>query len=118
MVLEIAPVPVPLRVDEHGVVRFAGSRVTLAVVVGAFLDGTTPEEIARNFDTLKLADIYAVLAYYLQHREEVDAYLEEEQRQADEIRAEFERRFPPDPDLRERLLARLARKRDAAVGRG
>ncbi|HEV8638345.1 MAG TPA: DUF433 domain-containing protein [Chloroflexota bacterium] len=115
MMLEIAPVPVPLRVDEHGVVRVGNTRVTLDSVIGRFLDGATPEQIVQSYTTLKLADVYAVIAYYLRNREEVDAYLQEEQRQAEAARAEYEKRFPPDPDLRRKLLERLAERADAAA---
>jgi hypothetical protein len=34
-----------------------------------------PEEIARSYPSLPLADVYAVLTYYLRHKEEVDADL-------------------------------------------
>lgn len=47
-----------------------------------------------DFDTLDLADVYAVIAYYLRHGAEVDAYLAEQRRLADEVRREIEARFP------------------------
>ena len=50
---------------------------------------------------------YAVLGYYLHHRDEVDAYLREGERQAAEVRAEIDRR-PNGAITRERLLARQA----------
>ena len=65
----------PLRQTEDGVVRIANTRIPLERIVHAFLDGQTPEQIAQNFDVLKLEDVYAVVTYYLHHREEVDAYL-------------------------------------------
>ena len=39
-----------------------------------FAEGATAEEIAQQHPTLALADIYAVLSYYLRRREEADAY--------------------------------------------
>jgi hypothetical protein len=54
---------------------------------------------------LDLADVYAVIAYYLRHRAEVDAYLQEREQQAREIRRQIEARFDP-TGVRERLLAR------------
>jgi uncharacterized protein (DUF433 family) len=44
-------------------------------VIRAFQDGATPETIAQRYTTATLADIYAVIAYYLRHREDVEAYL-------------------------------------------
>ena len=67
--------PLPLQEDEHGVLRVAGSRVPINLLVYAYRNGATAEEIALDYPTLKLADIYAVLSLYLLHRDDVDAYL-------------------------------------------
>lgn len=75
MSLPLTTEPPPLRTDEHGVVRVGQSRVTLDLVVGAFLEGATAEEIAMRYPSLALGDVYAAAAYYLRHRQEVDAYL-------------------------------------------
>lgn len=99
--------PVPLVTDSEDVVRIAGTRVTLDTVVEVYRAGSTPEEIARHYPSLQLADVYAVLTYYLRHQEEVDAYLRRRQEEAGAIRQEAEARLDRD-DLRERLLARLS----------
>ena len=52
-----------------------------------------------------LADVYCVIAYYLTHREEVEAYLKERAEASDRVRAENEKRFDT-TGLRARLLAR------------
>jgi uncharacterized protein (DUF433 family) len=103
-----AEVP-PLKVDAEGTVRVRGTRVTLDTVVGAFNDGCTAEEIMLSYPTLKLADIYAVISYYLRHREKVDAFLEEQRQEAEELRRKIEEWCPPD-GYRERLLARRAQQ--------
>src|SRR5690348_11201381 len=97
--------PPPLRITQDGVVRVSGTRVTLDTVIGAYHRGETPEQIAQHFSVLSLADVYAVITYYLRHRSEVEAYLEVRRQRAAEIRRENEARFPPD-GVRERLLAR------------
>jgi uncharacterized protein (DUF433 family) len=94
-----------MQLDPHGVARVGGTRVTLDSVLALFKQGAAPEEIAHSFPALRLADIYSVLGYYLQHREEVEAYLKERDEQAAAIRAEAERRFNL-VGLREQLLAR------------
>ena len=71
----------------------------------AFLEGCSAEEIGEQYPSLQLSDIYLVLGYYLRHREDVDAYLEVRQRQANVIRQEVEQRFNP-VGIRDRLLAR------------
>jgi len=63
--------PVPLATDADGVVRVAGTRVTLDTIVNAFQDGATAEEIAQQYSTLALGDIYSVLGYYLRHKDDV-----------------------------------------------
>jgi hypothetical protein len=89
--------------------------VTLDTVVGAFRGGSTAEEIQSQYSTLALGDIYAIIAFYLGHQIEVDAYLRERGAERGRIRAEIEARFPPD-GVRERLLARRAKGPDATSG--
>jgi uncharacterized protein (DUF433 family) len=63
--------PIPLRTDADGVIRIAETRVTLDTVVDTFMTGASPEEIAQDFPVLRLDDLYAVITYYLRHRDEV-----------------------------------------------
>ena len=74
MSLTIHPEVPPLALDQDGVCRVSGTRVTLEVILHAFRQGQAPTEIAESYPTVPLADIYAVIAYCLKHREEVDAY--------------------------------------------
>ncbi len=97
--------PVPLTMDQAGVLRVAGTRVSLDSVIHAFDQGATPEEIAQDFPTLNLAAIYSVIGYCLQNRAEVEQYLEQRKVQRAELKKEVEARFNPH-GLRERLLAR------------
>lgn len=105
MTLAIALEPAPIETDAHGVVRIAKTRVTLDTVLQAFLEGCTSEEIAEQYPSLELSDIYLVIGYYLRHRNEVDTYLAERHRQANIIQQEAEQRFNP-VGIRGRLLAR------------
>ncbi len=105
MTLVIETDQTPLSADADGVVRVNGTRVTLDTVVGAFEEGATAEEIALRYTTLRLADIYSVVGYYLRHQEEVRAYLEQRDAEAERIQRENEARWNP-VGIRERLLAR------------
>jgi uncharacterized protein (DUF433 family) len=96
---------VPLVVNDDQVICVGNTRVTLDTVVDAFLDGATPEEISYQYPSLSLADIYAVVGYYLHHRSEVETYLAQRRQQAEQIRKQNEERFPPE-GVRARLLAR------------
>jgi uncharacterized protein (DUF433 family) len=100
-----ATTTVPLSADEAGVLRIAGTRVSLDSVLHAFNEGATPEEIAQDFSTLNLAAVYAVVGYYLQNRAEVEDYLAQRKVEREQIKNEVETRFNPH-GLRERLLAR------------
>ncbi len=105
MALTIAQEAVPLQLTDEGVVRVAGTRVTLDTVVSAFEDGATAEEIVEQYPALHLADAYAVIGYYLRHRPEVQAYLTERHENCQEIRDQNQTRFEP-AGVRARLLAR------------
>ena len=96
---------VPLSTDEAGVLRVAGTRVSLDSVIYAFNEGATPEEIVQDFPTLDLIAVYAVVGYYLQNRAEVEQYLEQRQAEREELKDGIEARFNPH-GLRARLLAR------------
>ncbi len=96
---------VPMKVDSDGVIRVGNTRVRLDTVVYAFNEGYTAEEIASQYPVLKLADIYAVIAYYLRHQKTIDTYLKQRRETAAKVRAEIEAK-PEYQALRERLLAR------------
>lgn len=101
----IAQPPPPILLDADGVARIGGTRVTLDSVLFAFNSGHAAEEILLKYPTLDLTDIYAVIAYYLRNRSEVDDYLKGRWRQTQETTRELDARFPP-VGVRERLLAR------------
>jgi len=95
----------PLTVNPDGVVKVRGTRVTLDTVILVFKQGATAEEIVHRYPSLKLGDVYASIAFYLNHQEDVEDYLKQRQQQAQEIRQMNEARFDPQ-GLRDRLLAR------------
>jgi uncharacterized protein (DUF433 family) len=105
----LAPEPPPLRLDASCVLRVGPTRIPLDRVIYAFNTGCTAEEILDDFPTLNLTDIYAVITYYLWHREVVDAYLKAREEYAEEIRREHEARWPTE-GIKERLLARRAER--------
>jgi len=106
----------PLRGDQGGAVRVGNSRVSLDLVVGQYENGMTPEDMVRAYDTLMLADVHAVIAYYLRHRDDVRAYLKRREEEAEALRAKIEAAHPRVP--REELLARRrAQEKDDAPTR-
>ncbi|MGA9348711.1 MAG: DUF433 domain-containing protein [Anaerolineae bacterium] len=98
---------IPLQMDADGVVRVGNTRVTLDTIVMAFTEGATAEEIAQQYPSVSLADVYYTIGYYLQRQAEVEAYLNRRRRQAERVRRQNESHFDP-AGIRERLLARRA----------
>ena len=106
----------PLQVDQDGVVRVGGTRVTLDTVAHAFNDVNTAEEIMSHYPVLKLADIYAVISYYLNNRAAVNSYLQQQENSAEKTWLEIE--SAPDYQLfRHRLLARRAAREKSSQQR-
>lgn len=109
MVLKLTPPPNVLQMDEHGAIRVAGTRITLDTLIGAYKRGDTPQEIAEGFPTLGLAVIYSVIAYYLHHQPELDAYLAEGEKQAEAFRRQHPEMF--DGEFKKTLLERAKSRR-------
>src|SRR2546430_1882575 len=116
MTMTIHSDPVPLRVDEHGVIRIGDSRLALEGLLDYHHQGMTPEAIAEGYaDIITLAYVHAVLAYYHRHREEIDHYLQCRNQEAEATRRDIEATQPPRPGFRDELLARQARRDNGHV---
>lgn len=105
MTLQAGTAPIPLSFADDGVIRVARTRVTFDTVIEAFSEGATAEEIAQQYPSLKLADVYHVLGYYLNHQQETNDYLRQRLSDAGAIRKQNEKQFDPN-GIRDRLLAR------------
>lgn len=106
-------ITVPLQRDEHGAIRVSGTRVTLDMVITRFRQGATPDDIHESFDALPINDIYAVIAYYLAHRDDLDAYIQRREEEGERLRQEWEAKYPPTvtrAELESRLAARKAKQ--------
>ena len=106
----------PLRVDTGGAIRVGDSRVSLDLVVEQYEGGMTPEDMVRVYDTLELADVYAVVAYYLRHPNEVRAYLTRRAEEAQGLRAKIELEHPRVSIETPSARRGIGEKRDAPAG--
>jgi uncharacterized protein (DUF433 family) len=104
--------PVPLRADERGALQVGETRVTLDVLINEYEDGADAEGIVNSFPSLRLADVYAVIAYYLRHKDTVNDYLRTRRAEAAALRKEIESHQPDKAGLRAKLLARRDRQED------
>jgi uncharacterized protein (DUF433 family) len=103
--------PLPLKMDEHGVIRVSGTRVTLDTVIACYHQGDSPEAIHEGFDVLPLKDIYAVIAYYLAHHDELDAYLRRGRDEAERLRQEWEASYTPEQKTFNQRIRQLAEEK-------
>jgi hypothetical protein len=69
-------------------------------VIHAFWAGETPETICQAYPSLTLEQVYGAIAYYLAHREQVDAELAAQETEASHLREAARTR---NADLRSRL---------------
>src|SRR5438045_1407132 len=79
--------PELLTLDEFGFITITGHRIGLHHVVNLYNEGWSVEMIACEFDTLSLAQIHKVIAFYLDNRDAVDAYVREEEAECEKQRA-------------------------------
>jgi len=93
---------------DDGTIRVGSSRVLLELVVYQFKQGATAEQIQHSFPSLTLREAYGAIYYYLEHTEEVEAYLTAQDRRADGLERTV-RDTPASSSLQKKLLERHAR---------
>lgn len=110
---------IPIRLTEEGAARVGETRVTLEIVLNDFKDGLSAEEIQRHYPTLRLADVYAVIAYYLRHQPEMDVWLAHAEAQSEGQRKQVEEVQPNNAEFRDQIQARwnAMRSADAQIPR-
>ncbi|MBT8363273.1 MAG: DUF433 domain-containing protein [Deltaproteobacteria bacterium] len=96
---------IPIEKDKDGVIRVGNTRVTLETLVSAFNGGSTAEEMIYQFPVLNLADVYAVITYYLRNRDTVEKYLNNRMQLAKQVKQRNQGNKNMN-DVRKRLLAR------------
>jgi uncharacterized protein (DUF433 family) len=68
--------------------RLAGHRIKVQdVVIWHEQMGLSPDEIISHYPTITLADVYAALAYYHDHREEIRQQIREDKAFAQQLQA-------------------------------
>lgn len=74
-----------------GRLRIQGTRITVNQIVVWYKQGYSAEEIADQYPHLTLAQVYAALSYYHANKEEIEADLAKEKREADQLEARHQR---------------------------
>jgi uncharacterized protein (DUF433 family) len=93
--------------DPDGYVHVTSHRIGLQDLVYFYNEGYSAEMLLEAFPTLSLALIHKTIAFYLEQRADVDAYLAACQEDVARQRA-VARQGPDLVELRRRLEARLA----------
>ena len=105
--------PIPIReltgnpyldICSPGDIRVKGTRVGIEHLLSLYLSGAQPEQIALEFPSVTLEQVHGVLACYLGHREQIDAYLKQWRDRARELRADQRKQTPPSVIQRLRKL--------------
>jgi uncharacterized protein (DUF433 family) len=96
--------------DRNGGLYVAGTGVSLDSVIIGFQEGASPDKIVQSFPTLKLAQVYGVIAYYLENEPIIGEYISEGER-------ELERSAVPLSRTNPALYARLEAVRRGLASR-
>lgn len=66
-----------------------GHRIRVQDIVEWSGEGQSPEAIVRRFPQLTLGDVHAALAYYFDHREEMDRQMKEDEEYVEKMKAQL-----------------------------
>jgi uncharacterized protein (DUF433 family) len=98
--------------DTTGDICLTGHRIGLEDVAFYYEQGYSPEMLWETFPTLALSHIHKTIGFYLDHRQEVAAYVEQRGVESQRLKASL----PKGPSLAE-LRDRLQAKRSIEAGR-
>ena len=76
-------------------IRIKGHRIGIESILDEYIyRERTPEQIARQFPTLTLEQVYGAITFYLHNRTEIDAYLERADKEYAQFRKGVREEFP------------------------
>jgi uncharacterized protein (DUF433 family) len=99
--------PEYLTQDSDGYIHVTAHRIGLHDFVHFYNEGYSPEALCDTFPTLSLALVHKVIAYYLEHSQDVNAYIEECETQIERQRSNAPE-GPSLAELRRRFAVRQA----------
>ncbi len=109
-ILPTEPLAIPFQLDEHGTYRVGNTRIPLERVIECYRHGASAPDIVDSFPDLRLADVFAVLSYYLNHEEEVNEYCGHQEEAGREVTARIEAAQGPVPGAEKVRAAKRARE--------
>jgi uncharacterized protein (DUF433 family) len=96
---------------------YVGSgRVEVYSVIAAWLQGASPEEIQNGFPHVPLIELYGTILYYLEHRDDLDAFFRQVDVDASRRKSAEEAAHPEFyAEMRQRIAAYRVRQHDVAA---
>ncbi|MBX3278158.1 MAG: hypothetical protein KF868_09165 [Acidobacteria bacterium] len=92
LILDVVPAYIESR---DGGYYVAGTPISLESVIYQFKEGLSPETIQHEcFLALTLEQVYGVCTYYLRHKEQVEEYLQEAERDFKRLAEQLEAKYP------------------------
>jgi uncharacterized protein (DUF433 family) len=88
--LPTEPLSIPFQLDEYGTYRIGNTRIPRERVIECYRRGESAADIVGSFPDLRLADVFAVFSYYLNHEEEVNEYCRHQDEAGREVLARIE----------------------------
>ena len=99
-----------IRIDDQGVAWIEGTTTkVIQVAIDKITQGWDADEIHAQYPYLSLAQIHAALSYYYDHQADLDAEIEREYQEVEQMRAEAGRHI-----TRRELEERLKQQTEAA----
>lgn len=111
--LSTEPLMVPFQLDEYGTYRVGNTRIALERPIECYGRGDSAADIVDSFPDLRLADVFAVLSYYLNHEEEVKKYCRRQEEAGKEVMSRIEAAQGPVPGAEKVRAAKRGRRSDA-----
>jgi uncharacterized protein (DUF433 family) len=74
---------------KHGRPHIAGTGITVHRIAIWYKLGHSPEEIARRYGHLTVAQVHAALAYYLANQAEIEAELAADEAEAERLEKDY-----------------------------
>jgi len=78
-----------IEIDENSVAWIAGTKVkVIEIAIDKLAHGSSPEEIHFQYPHLSMAQIHAALAYYYDHKEELESQILHRLREVNKLAAQ------------------------------
>jgi uncharacterized protein (DUF433 family) len=78
-----------IELNKDGKPIISGTRTKVVMIARERIAGADADEIHRRFPYLSLGQVHSALAYYFDHKAEMERYIEEQDRRTEELKASF-----------------------------